>query len=141
MRVCVVLGLLISLVALNSGVNAEDIRAKKRKRKSKAGAPSSGAFSDVTVDSAGGLSSGQPAQGSATATSRRAASANNVDPSSDIAAASKLTDKAMELVRSGRHAAALSPFQQACLLEPDNAGRWWVLNFKSLVVNAGNRII
>jgi len=123
MRLCVAIGLLLSLVALSSCANAEGVRDTKRKRKSKFGAPSSGAFSELAVDLAGGQAYDQTIQASTT-NSRRNANAVDVDSSSGTATASKLTDQAMELVRLGRHAAALTPFQQACLLEPDNAGRW-----------------
>lgn len=123
MRLCVAIGLLLSLVALSSCADAEGVRDMKRKRKSKTGAPSSGAFSEVALDSAGGQAYDQTIQASTT-NSRRAANVIDIDSSSGSATASKLTDQAMELVRSGRHAAALPPFKQACLLEPDNAGRW-----------------
>lgn len=113
MRASVAAKIFLAMILVGACVGADEVRVK-RKRRVKSGAPSSGAFAKIAVDSAGGASL-YPASDAEPSTT-----------SGDDASASKLTDQAMQLVRAGEHASALAPFQQACLLEPDNAGRWCV---------------
>jgi hypothetical protein len=131
MRAIVASKLFLAMLSISVCVGADTVRSK-RKRRVKSGAPSSGAFAQIAVDSAGGASLDTPD-----------------DAFSETLSAAKLTDQAMELVRAGEHASALAPFQQACLLEPENAGRWWVQLFvvlhfeplKYIVFEAVGRII